>query len=37
MFKKKLTLKVLAILGTTLTIGLVTLGSIAIWLQVKST
>lgn len=37
MLKNKLTVKVLAILGTTLTIGLVTLGSIAIWLQFKST
>jgi len=37
MFKRKLTVKVLAILGSTLTIGFVTLGAIAIWLQFKST
>lgn len=37
MLKKRLALKILAILGCTLTIGLLTLGSIAIWLQFKST
>ena len=37
MIRKKLTVKVLAILGLTLTVGLATLGSIAIWLQFKST
>ena len=37
MLKKKLTVKVLAILAITLTIGFSTLGAVAIWLQFKST
>ncbi|SNB44654.1 methyl-accepting chemotaxis protein [Geobacter sp. DSM 9736] len=37
MLKKKLTFKVLAILGATLTIGFVSLGAISIWLQWNAT
>ncbi len=37
MFRKKLTVKVLAILGITLATGFATLGAIAIWLQFNST
>jgi methyl-accepting chemotaxis protein len=37
MFRKKLAFKVLAILGITLTLGLASMGTIAIWLQYRST
>ncbi|MHC1697989.1 MAG: methyl-accepting chemotaxis protein [Geobacteraceae bacterium] len=37
MFQRKLAVKVLAILGMTLTTGFVTMGAIAIWLQINST
>lgn len=37
MFQRKLAVKVLAILGMTLTIGFATMGAIAIWLQFNST